>query len=186
MSLRTLIVLQHQYDLLGYAETHTAHYDDAGRRQTQTLRLLQHFDGAGIRSLDFGYIVQDGTPGPAHLVHTTAALTEAISDDVAAWFAHQRRLAAGDVADVPLELAPGLRLVDVAERAADGATSAVCYVAPGPASLHQAGPVSRGAFALLVRVAAGGLRPRDVTEPDAVRELSMLLQLGLILLAATS
>jgi carbamoyltransferase len=183
---RTLIVLQYHYELLGYAETHTAHYDDTDRRQAQTVRLLQHFDLADIRSLDFGYIVQDGTPGPARLVHTTAPLTASISDDVAAWFAHQRRLAAGDVADVPLELAPGLRLVDVAERTADGATTAACYVAPGPASLHQAGPVSRGAFALLIRVAAGGLRPRDVTEPDAVRELSVLLQLGLILFGATS
>jgi carbamoyltransferase len=185
-SRRTLIVLQHHYELIAYAETHAAHYDESERRQSQTVRLLQHFTAADIQSLDFGYIVQDGTPGPAHLVHSAAPLTTAISGDVAAWFTHQQRLAAGDVSGVPLELASGLRLVDVAERVAGGDVTLSCYVAPGPASLHPAGPVSRGAFALLMRVASGGLRPRDVTEPDDIRELSTLLQLGLIVLAPTS
>ena len=183
---RTLIVLQHHYELLAYAETHAAHHDDSARRQAQVVRLLRHFERADIRSLDFGYIVQDATPGSAHLVRTAAPLTASISSDIEAWFVHQRRLAAGEVAGLLLELAPGLGLVDVAERAADGKTSASCYVAPGPASLHQSCAVARSALALLIRVAAGGLRPRDVTEETAARELHELLRGGLIRLQATS
>jgi carbamoyltransferase len=184
-SRRTLIVLQNHYEPLVYAETHAAHHDDSGRRQTQVVRLLRHFDDAGIQTLDFGYIVQDASPGSTFVVRTTAPLTTAIWGDVAAWFVHQRRLAADDRADAVLELAPGLGLVDVAERAPDGKASASCYVAPGPASLHEPGAVSRAAFALLIRVAAGGLRPRDVSDEAAARELLELLQRGLVRLQAS-
>lgn len=179
-SRRTLIVLQNHYELLAYAETHSAHHDESARRQTQIVRLLRHFNEAGIQTLDFGYIIQDANPGATHVVRTTAPLKAAISGDVAAWFAHQRRLVADDRADGVLELAPGLGLVDVAERAPDGIASASCYVAPGPASLHEPGAVSRPAFALLIRVAAGGLRPRDVSDHAAARELRELLQRGLV------
>ncbi len=183
---RTLIVLQHHYELLAYAETHAAHHDDAAQRQTQLVHLLQHFERSDIRSLDFGYIVQDGLPGTAYTVRTAAPLSSAISGDVAAWFAHQQRLARGDTGEGELQLAPGLGLVDVAERAPGGKTSASCYVAPGPGSLHEPGPVSRAAFALLIRVAAGGLRASDVTEPAAARELRELLTRGLVRLRPTS
>jgi hypothetical protein len=181
---RTLILLQHHYELLAYAETHAAHHDDAAQRQAQAVRLLQHYRSAAIQSLDFGYILQDGSPGAAQIMHTAAALTATIADAVEGWFAHQRRLDRGDVNDAVLELAPGLRLVDIAERAPDGVTSAACYVAPDPASFHEAAPVSRAAFALLVRVASGNVRPRDVTEPGAAHELHALLRTGLIVFAA--
>jgi len=177
---RTLILLQHQYELLEYAETHAAHIDSGTQRQRQVVRLLDHFRRSDIQTLDFGYIVQDGTPGDIYLAHSAAPVTTAISDDVASWFAHQRRLAANDFADAVLELAPGLRLVDVADRAADGDVATNCYVAPGPASLHEPSAVSRGAFALLIRVAAGDLRSRDVTEPSAARDLATLLDRGLV------
>jgi hypothetical protein len=52
----------------------------------------------------------------------------------------------------------------VAEREAGAEMTASCYVAPGAGSLHEARPVSRPEFALLIRAAAGGLRVRDVTE----------------------
>jgi len=181
---RTLILLQRRHELLEYAETHAAHLEDSAQRQAQTVRLLRHFERAGIHSLHFGYIVQDGTPGPAHAERTTAALTAAIGPDVAAWFAHQRRLAAGDIAAVPLRLAPGLRLVDVAERMSESPTETSCYVAPGPASVHGANAVSRSAFAVLLRVAAGGLHPGDLTEDDAARDLAGLLERGLVRLQA--
>jgi|GEM_PF-2463418 len=184
-SRRTLIVVQHHYDLLTYAETHAAHHDDPPVRQRHVVRLLRHFKDAGIQSLDFGYIVQDAERGPAHVVRTAAPLTASIADDIAAWMAHERRLAADDISDAVLELAPGLGLVDMAERAPDGATSASCYVAPGPQSLHEAGAVSRAAFALLIRIAAGGVRPRDVSGETAARELRELLQRGLVRLQAT-
>jgi carbamoyltransferase len=185
-SRRTLIVLQHNYELLAYAETHAAHHDDPARRQAQVVRLLQHFKSAEIQTLDFGYIVQEAASGSTHVVRTAAPLAASISADVAAWFAHQRRLATDDISDTVLELAPGLGLVDVAERAPDGKTGASCYVAPGPASLHEPGAVSRPAFALLIRVAAGNVRPRDVTDEAAARELRELLQRGLVRLQATS
>jgi carbamoyltransferase len=177
---RTLILLQHHYELLDYAETHAAHHDASAQRQAQTVRLLRHFEQSAIRSLDFGYVVQDGAPGPAQVQRTAAMLAGPISADVAAWFEHQRKLAAGDIADAPLHLAPGLRLVDVAERAAEGNVSTTCYVAPGPASIHEPGAVSRAAFALLIQVAAGGVRPRDVTEAGAAHELAGLLARGLV------
>ena len=184
-SWRTLILLQNHYELLAYAETHAAHHDDPARRQEQVVRLMRHFAGAAIQTLDFGYIVQEAAPGYAHVVRTAAPLAASISSDVTAWFAHQRRLAAGAGAGELLELAPGLGLVDVAERAAGGETAATCYVAPGPGSLHEAGAVSRSAFALLIRVAAGGLRLNDVTGEAAARELRELLLRGLIRLHVT-
>jgi hypothetical protein len=151
------------------------------------VQLLEHYRAAQIRSLDFGYVVQDGLPGAAQTVRTSAPHTTSIAGDVAAWFAHQRRLAAGNVADADavLELAPGARLVDIAEREPDGSLTASCYLAPGAASVHEATAVSRSAFALLIRVAAGGLRPRDVTESDAVRELPTLLERGLVRFSAS-
>ncbi len=178
---RTLVLVQRHYDLLEYAESHAAHRRrSGGERQTETVRLLQHFDGAGIKTLDFGYIVQDGLPGPALLQRTGAMLNSAISADVGAWFAHQRRLLAGNIEDARLSLAPELRLVDIAERAPDGTVSTSCYAAPGPRSIHENTAVSRGAFAVLMRVAAGGLRVRDIAEPDAARELVALLVRGLV------
>lgn len=107
------------------------------------------------------------------------ALAGELGPDIAAWFAHQRRLAAGDVADALVHLAPGLRLVEVAEREPPGETQLACYVAPGAGSLHGARPVSRAAFALLIRAAASELRPREVDGDDA-RELGALLASGIL------
>lgn len=178
---RTLILVQRHYELLEYAESHAAHRRrSGGERQAETVRLLQHFERVGINSLDFGYIVQDGMPGPALLQRTGAMLYGAISADAGAWFAHQRRLLAGHIEDARLALAPELRLVDIAERAPDGTVSMSCYAAPGPVSIHENTAVSRGAFAVLMRVAAGGLRVRDIHEPDAARELVPLLVRGLV------
>lgn len=161
---RTLILLQHRVELLEYAEVHAAHHDDGALRGAQAVRLLQHFHAAGIETLDFGYVVQDGTPGRVQVERTGAPASGALGDDVASWFAHQRRLDAGGVDDVEVRLAPGLRLVDVAEREAGGETATSCYVAPGAGSLHAPRPVPRAEFAQLIRAAAGGLRVRDVTE----------------------
>jgi carbamoyltransferase len=177
---RTLILLQHHHELLEYAETHAAHHESPAARQAQTVRLLRHYDRSGIRSLDFGYIVQDAAAGPVLVQRTTAALTGSIAGDVAAWCAHQRRLAAGDVTELPLRLAPHVALVDVAERPPAGEVSASCYVTPGAGSMHEAGAVSRTAFGLLIRIAAGGVRARDVGDPAAARELVALLQRGLV------
>jgi carbamoyltransferase len=181
---RTLILLQHHHELLDYAETHAAHYDSSSERQAQTVRLLRHFERSGIRSLDFGYIVQDANAGPAFVQRTAAALAGSVSGDVAAWFAHQQQLARGEIADLPLQLAPHVALVDVAERPPAGEVTASCYVTPGPGSIHEAGAVSRAAFGLLIRVAAGGVRVRDVNDPAAVRELAMLLARGLLRFAS--
>jgi carbamoyltransferase len=176
---RTLIVLQHHADLLSYAETHAAHHDDRAVRQAEVVRLLEHYRQAGIATLDFGYIVQDGEPGATQVERTSAALAGDLAPDVTAWFAHQRRLATEDIADSLVGLAPGLRLVEVAEREPPGETQVSCYVAPGAGSLHEARPVSRPAFALLIRAAAGDLRPRDVSGDDA-RELTALLASGIV------
>jgi carbamoyltransferase len=177
---RTLILLQHRIDLLAYAELHAAHHDDRARRQAGVVRLLTHFQAAGIATLDFGYVIQDGEPGPVLIERTAGPFTAATGADVAAWFAHQRLLAAPGAADREAALAPGVRLVEVGERDAAGATSSACYVAPGAGSVHEARPVSRTAFALLMRATAGGLRARDVTEPAAARELQALLARGLL------
>jgi carbamoyltransferase len=179
-SRRTLLLLQHHYELLAYAETHAAHHDDSATRQAQVVRLLRHFQTANIRSLDFGYVVQDGSSGAVQTMRTAAPLAGSVSADVAAWFVHRRRLADGEGAEVALELAPGLRLVDITEREPDGTLAPSCYAAPGPGSVQEGGPVSRGAFALLIRVAAGGLHPGDVTDAAAARELASLLERGLV------
>lgn len=177
---RTLILLQQHHELLDYAETHAAHHDLPAERQAQTVRLLRHYRDAGVRSIDFGYIVQDAAAGPAFVQRTTAALAGSITDDVADWFAHQRRLARGDIADLELRLAPHVALDDIAERSPAGEVSTSCYVAPGSGSIHEAGAVSRAAFGVLIRVAAGGMRVRDAGNPDAVRELALLLARGLV------
>jgi carbamoyltransferase len=182
---RTLLLLQHHHELLDYAESHAAHHKRSAERQAHVVRLLRHFEHAAIGSLDFGYIVQDGTPGPTYVQRTTAMLAGSIAGDVAAWFAHQRRLAAGAIDALPLQLAPGLRLVDVAERAPGAAAESSCYVAPGPGSLHEPSPVSRRAFALLGRIAAGGLRWCDVEGAGARQELDVLLARGIVRVDAT-
>ena len=179
---RTLILLQQRYELLAYAETHAAHHDDRAARQAEVVRLLTHFRQAGIATLDFGYIVQDGMPGAALIERTAAPAATEICADVAAWFAHQRRLAAGAAGDAILRLAPGLRLVDVAESEPPAAATISCYVAPGAGSLHEARPVSRTAFGLLIRAAAGDVRAGDVSG-DAARELTALLERGLLRLS---
>ncbi len=175
----TLILLQHAVELLAYAETHAGHHDDRAVRQAEVVRLLEHYRHAGIATLDFGYILQDGTAGTTQVERTGGALAGELAPDVAAWFAHQRRLAAGDVAGALVHLAPGLRLVEVAEREPPEETQLACYVAPGAGSLHGARPVSRAAFTLLIRAAAGALKPREVDGDDA-HELGALLASGIL------
>jgi len=181
---RTLIVLQHTVSLLDYAETHAGHHPDPIDREIQTVRLLRHFADSNIETLDFGYIIQDGSLGPTHIMRTNAALNGPIHADVADWFASQQRLLVPEAAGDRLELAPGLRLVDLADRKSDGHVVTSCYVAPGPSSVQESSPVNRTAFALLIRAAAGSLRPRDVEGDDAIRELVWLLDRGLLRLRA--
>ncbi len=125
---KTLVLLQHHYELIDYAETHAAHLDTSPERQAQTVRHLRHFERAGIRTLDFGYIVQDGTPGARR--HAANARRRHVhrgpipTATVGAWFARQRqaysarahrgrdRLHRRNVA----RAAALRRLVDIAER----------------------------------------------------------------------
>lgn len=81
-NLRTAIVLERHHDLLDYAEIHAAHYDTPQERQAETLRLFSHMTGAGITTLDFGYVLQDGTPGPAHVVRPGTLRTRSTSSTV--------------------------------------------------------------------------------------------------------
>ena len=83
---RTLILLQRHYELLDYVETHAAHHDASAQRQAQVVRHLRHLEKARIRTLDFGYIVQDGTLGEAHIERTNAMLEGPVSGVVSAWF----------------------------------------------------------------------------------------------------
>jgi carbamoyltransferase len=175
---RTLILLQHRAALLAYAETHAAHLDDRVQRQAEVVRLVRHFHAASIRTLDFGYVVQAALPGSTQVERTTAALAADVSGEVAAWFAHQRQIDDGDADE--FVLAPELRLVEVAERDADGRVEVPCYLAPGPASFYEARPVSRAAFGLLIRAAAGRIRAAEVTDPEDARELAALVARGLL------
>lgn len=179
-SRRTLILLQSRYELIAYAESHAGHLRQGPERETQVLRLLQHFVASGIRSLDFGYVIQDGEPGSTHVVRTAAAQNVSIAEDVAGWFAHQQRLAHGDVADLLLEFAPGLSLVRQVRTMADGSVVASRHAIPGPASLLAASDLSEAAFALLERVSTGNLRPRDVAAELEARELAQQLDRGMI------
>jgi carbamoyltransferase len=172
---RTLLVLQQPYPLIEYAETHAAHHDDAARQKAQTVRLLRHFAAVDIATLDLGYIVQDGAPGPTLTVRTAAAHGTSLSADVADWFASQHRLDAGNVEDALLQLAPELRLVEVGERDASGSRTAY-YAAPGPASLLDSSELSPTAFELLTRIASTPTRVRDVSGDRAMRELVALLR----------
>lgn len=177
-ALRTLLLLQHHFPLLAYAETHVAHLPDGPVREAQLVRLMRHFATTGIETLDFGYLLQDGAPGTAHVVHSGAALTSALHDDVAAWFAHQRRLTTASHDNPTLVLAPGLRLSLEVVRAAAGTMITTPHALPGPASLVDARHHSQAAFVLLDRVAAGDMHLRDVTEAAEMRELAILLTEG--------
>lgn len=174
---RTLLLVQHAIDLLTYAETHAAHVDDATARETETVRLLRHLHAVDIRTLDFGYIVQDARSGRMQLERTGAPANTDCSADVAAWFGHQRLI--DDAPDGTYVLAPQLRLVDLAEREPDGTAAASCYIAPAGASVHGARPVSRAAFALLIAAANGGIVASTI-EADALPTFAELVGMGLL------
>jgi carbamoyltransferase len=179
---RTLLVLQQQYPLLEYAETHAAHHDEPAEQKAQTVRLLRHFSAAGIGTLDLGYIVQDGMPGPASITRTNAPHAADISADVADWFASQRCLQASNAEDALLTLAPALRLVEVAEHDTAGTRTAY-YAAPGPASLLDSSELTPAAFTLLTRIATTATRVRDVSGERDLRELVTLLRRGVLRVA---
>lgn len=175
----TLILLQHSYEPLAYAESHSRHLRGP-ERDGLLVRLLRHFAEARIASLDFGYVVQSGRPGSVHVVRTAAARSGPIAADVSAWFAHQRRLARADTTEMTLELAPGLDLKRIFTRTADGGTIGSNYAVPGLASVLAPKELSDAALAVLDRVAAGNLRTRDVTDEQEGCELSQLLREGYV------
>ncbi len=179
---RTLLLLQHRFDLVDYAESHAGHLPP-GTREQQVAVLLRHFAASGIATLDFGYLVQDGTAGSTYLINSAAPATRAIFDDVAAWFAHQRRLSQGDAIDALLAIAPGLRLVRESAREPDGSLT-VTHAAVGcDGSLFGVCELSDTAFRLLGRLADTPLRRRDIEDAAESCELSSLLDQGLIRLA---
>jgi carbamoyltransferase len=170
---RTLLLLERHQALLDYAELHAAHLDDADRKAT-VVRLLRHFEAQGIRTIDFGYLLQDGEAGRLHVMRTANARTASLAADVAAWFAHQRRFAQGHIDDARLMLAPELQLVRTTTPGADDGYA----VEPGPASMLEAVPVPARSFAVLERVARGDLRPGEMDDPADVHELARLLDGG--------
>jgi carbamoyltransferase len=176
---RTLLILQQPYPLLEYAETHAAHHDDSAQQKGQTVRLLRHFSAAGIGTLDLGYIVQDGMPGPALTVRTTAPHGASVAADVADWFAGQQRLDAGRAEDTLLQLAPDLRLVEVEERDARGTRTAY-YAAPGAASVLGSSELTAAGFDLLTRIATTPMGVREVSGERDLRELVALLRRGIL------
>src|SRR6185312_14265023 len=100
------VLLQHRYALVSYAETHAAHLPEGAAREAETVRLMRHFEDAGIGTMDFGYVVQSAQPGGTRVMRTAAALAGDLEGDVAEWFAHQERRARGPIDDVALSLAP--------------------------------------------------------------------------------
>jgi carbamoyltransferase len=181
-SLRTLLLLERHYALLDYAELHAAHLD-GDERGALVVRLLQHYEAHGIRTVDYGYLVQDGEAGRTHAMRTASALAGPIADDVAAGFAHQCRFARGGIDHATLLLAPGLRLVRTTTTEAGGGDERYA-VEPGPASMLEAVPVTPRAFRLLERVAAGDLRPAEMDDVDDVRALAHLLDGGWVRIQA--
>ena len=177
---RTLVLLEHRHELIEYAERHTAHYAAGAERDAMFSRLLTHLQSAAVGSLDYGYILQQAAPGDAHLFHTQAARSNDITADVAAWFAHQAQLMTSADNDRLLDLATGVHLVDVGERDASGAMAQDCFLAPGPASLHEPVPVSRAAYALLSQAITGELRFGNVVNAPVCREIAPLLDRGLL------
>jgi len=174
---RTLLLLERHHALLEYAELHAAHHEGAERR-AEVVRLLRHYEASAIRTLDFGYLLQDGEPGHLSVMRNANALRGSIATDVAAWFAHQQRFAQGRIDDAKLALAPGLQLVTTATRAPDGHRTTVYAVEAAAGSMLESVAVSPLAFALLERVAAGTLQPRAMTDADEVSELARLLDGG--------
>lgn len=179
-SRRTLVLLQHRYALVSYAETHAAHLPEGLAREREIVRLMRHFADAGIQTLDFGYLVQGLEPGRTHVMRTPAALAGPIADDVAAWFRHQRRLASGAIDGLALSLAPRTALVRELVRAADGSTAELRQLIPGPGSLHEARALAPGAFDLLDRIAGGTVRRSDVTDEGGKNNLDAFLDEGVV------
>ena len=180
---RTLLLLERRHALLAYAERHAAHLEGA-EQKAAVVRLLRHYEANAIRTLDFGFLLQDGERGGTHVMRTANAAQRGIAADVAAWFAHQRRFARGGVDRAELLLAPGLQLVHERRRRDDGEHVERFSVEPGPRSMLAAMQVSSAAFGLLERVAAGTLVPGDMDDPADVRELARLLDDGYVRIGA--
>ncbi len=64
---RTLILVQGGYELIAYAESHAAHLPKGPEREGEVFRLMRHFMESGIKTIHFGYILQDGEPGDVSL-----------------------------------------------------------------------------------------------------------------------
>jgi carbamoyltransferase len=180
---RTLLLLQHRFELIDYAESHAGHLPP-GARERQVATLLRHFAASGIQTLDFGYLLQDGTPGSTYLINSAAPATRAVSDDVAAWFEHERRLAQADSNDTPLALAPGLRLVCEIDREPGGNVVTTYFAIGAGGSLFGTCPLSATAFGLMERAAGDSFRQRDITDERESSELRALLDQGLLRLVS--
>lgn len=177
---RTLIILQQRYELFDYAYGHAGHHPPGAPREREIAALLHHFAANAIRTIDFGYILQDGTEGSTHAIQTTAPLTTSISRDVSEWFAHQRRLADGTTRDLVLALAPGLRLVHESVHEPDGAIAARYLALPAPSSVLTVREVSKTAFELLRQIGERELRADDVTGEPGEAELRALIEQGYV------
>jgi carbamoyltransferase len=181
--LRTLMMLERHHALLEYAETHTEHLTDDERRAA-VARLLHHYERSGIRTIDTGYLLQDGAPGHTHVMRTANSRHRTVASDVAAWFEHQRRFARGAIDATVLMLAPGLELVRERRRRDDGTIVEGFAVEPGPRSMLAATAVSPLGFALLERVAEGTLVPGEMNDRAEVHELGRLLDGGYVRIRA--
>jgi carbamoyltransferase len=179
-SRRTLLLLQNRYALVNYAEAHAAHLPEGAPREAEMIRLMRHFEDAGIRTMDFGYVVQGAEAGDAHVMRTPAALAGDLCGDVTDWFRHQERLAGGEIDDVALSLAPRTAVVSERVKAADGSTAESRQFLPGPGSLHEARELAPAAFDLLGRVAGGTLRRADLWGQAERDSLDALLDEGIV------
>lgn len=176
---RTLVLLQHAYDVVSYAESHAGHIPPGPERENEVVRLLKHFRSNGIASIAFGYIVQDGMPGAVFQSHTLEPRDRTIASDVAAFFAHQRELPENLRSNHILVLAPQLQLIEERMRSADGGTVSVYEVRPGAHSMLQRSTLTQPSFTTLNRIADGTLRPSDF-EGNDFRAVRDLLERGLI------
>jgi hypothetical protein len=108
---QTILLLESELSLMGYAEDHTTYVDSNRGHRTSALRMYEHLIANDIKTIHFGYILQSGRVGGCSTHQLRAPATARIDEEVASLMVQQESLARGITDEAVLSLTKGARLL---------------------------------------------------------------------------